>query len=149
MITMNGYHKDAAGFTLIETLMVIVVLGIAATGVLLYFINIGKAGAQGRTIEAVMLAQERMEQIIALKKGNGFSAVALANPAAADPAFSPPFDAFTRSVEVYCVNEAGLDADNGDTSASCPGSDISAKRVKVTVAWTGGAIDLVTVLSNH
>lgn len=146
---MGRIRKNEPGFTLIETLMVIVVLGIAATGILLYFINIGKAGAQGRAIEAVMLAEERIEQIIAQKKGNGFSTVALANPATTDSAFSPPFDAFTRTVEVYCVNEAGLDMDNGDTSASCPGSDISAKRVKVTVSWTGGAVDLATVLSNH
>ncbi|MBI5561490.1 MAG: hypothetical protein HY894_01360 [Deltaproteobacteria bacterium] len=129
--------------------MVILILGIAAAGVLMYFIGMGKAGQEGRTAEAAMLAEERIERIIADKKANGFASIALSSPPVNDPAFNPPFDSFTRSVEIYCVNEASLDVNNGDASAQCPGSDIVAKRVKVAVSWAGGAVDLVTVISEH
>lgn len=141
--------RNISGFTLIETLMAIIVLAVVSTGVLMYFMGLSRGGEQGRASEALRLAQERMEDIIAAEKANGFASIPINSPAVNDPVFSTPFDIFTRSVEVYCVNEATPDANNGDTTDACPGSDIVAKRVKVAMSWTGGAVDLTTVFSEH
>jgi prepilin-type N-terminal cleavage/methylation domain-containing protein len=148
--------KNAGGFTLIETVMVIVILGIIGGGILVYFTGLGSGSDNAVVLQAGMLAQQRIEDIIADKKANGFNSIALAYPTpSADPAFSPPFDRFTREVEVFCVDEADLNSSNGDSSAACPTSDISAKRVRVIVSWSGGAgyaggsVDFSTVISDH
>lgn len=131
------------GFTLIETLMVIVLMGIIGSGLLVYFAGLGSSG-QGASVQATALAEAKIEEIMAAAKANGFNTIA--SEAAA--ALSAPFDRFQRSVEVYCVEEADLDASSG-TMPSCNDSDIRAKRVKVTLSWPGGAADFVTVVTNH
>jgi prepilin-type N-terminal cleavage/methylation domain-containing protein len=65
-ISHRGPHKDRyRGFTLAEAMMATVVLGIAATGILLPFTSGAAARAEGmhRTL-AANLAGELMEQII-------------------------------------------------------------------------------------
>ncbi len=144
------------GFTLIETVMVIVILGIIGAGLLSYFTGLGAGSDNAIVAQATFLSEERIEEIIADKKANGFNSIAIAYPTpSTDPAFAPPFDRFTRDVEVFCVDEADLNASNGDATATCPTSDISAKRVRVIVSWSGGAgyaggsIDFATVISDH
>ena len=131
------------GFTLIETLMVIVLMGIMGTGLLYYFAGLGSS-TQAQVVQATALGQEKIERIFADKKANGFNSIVSEAPAA----LSSPYDRFTRSVEVYCVNEADLDLSAG-TMPNCNDPDINAKRVKVTVSWQGGTIDATTVITDH
>ncbi len=137
------------GFTLIETLMVIVIIGIAGAGILMYFTAGRFAPDQTLTLQATGLARQRLEGIIAGKKADGFSSIAIAATPVPDPPLAPPFNRFTRSVEVFCVNESDLNTNNGDTANDCPASDITSKRVRVLVAWDTGSVDLVTLISNH
>ena len=143
--------NDAAqkGFTLIEILMVIVIIGIAGTGILMYFIAGRSAPDQTLITQATGLAKQRLEEIIANKKANGFASIALSAIPVPDPALLAPFNRFTRSVEIYCVNESDLNSNNGDTSADCPAGGITAKRLRVIVSWDNGSVDLVTLISNH
>lgn len=144
---MTEMNKN--GFTLIETLMVIVIIGIAGAGILMFFTAGRSAPDQTLIAQATGLARQRLEGIIADKKANGFSSIAIAATPAPDAPLSAPFNRFSRSVEVFCVNEADLNANNGDTANDCPASDITSKRVKVIVSWDNGSVDLVTLISSH
>lgn len=135
--------RNNRGFTLIETLMVIVLMGIMGTGLLYYFAGLGSS-TQAQVVQATALGQEKVERIIADKKANGFNSIVSEAPAA----LTAPYGRFTREVEVYCVNEADLDLSAG-TMPNCNDTDISAKRVKVTVSWQGGTIDVTTVITDH
>lgn len=132
------------GFTLIEVVMVIVLLGILGTGILMYFVGVSSSGDPVLTTQATTLAQERLERVLADKKANGFASIVPEGPVA----LAAPFDRFTREVEVFCVQEADLNTSNG-TMPGCTDSDIQAKRVRVAVTWAGGSVDMATVISNH
>jgi len=134
--------RNKNGFTLIETLMVIVLLGIMGTGLVMYFVGLSSS-SQSLVVEATSLAQAKMEEVMALRKSS-FNAV-VSEAAAALPA---PYDGFTRSVEVFCVNEADLDTQSG-TMPACADSDIRAKRVDVTISWTGGSAAFTTIITDH
>lgn len=138
-------RSNDKGFTLIEVLMVIVILGIMGSGILIYFVGVASSPGDAITVQGVALAEEKMEAILADKKANGFNAIVSESAVS----LISPFDRFTREVEVYCVQESDLDADSG-TMPNCTDSDIRAKRVKVSVTWAGGGrADIVTVISNH
>lgn len=131
------------GFTLIETLMVIVLMGIMGTALVYYFAGLGSS-TQARVVQASMLAQEKIERIISDKKANGFDTIVSEAPTA----LGAPYGSFTRSIEVYCVNEADLDFSAG-TMPDCSDTGINAKRIKVTLSWQGGSADFTTVITDH
>lgn len=134
-----------SGFTLIETIMALVLIGIIGAGILSYFVNLGKGSSeQAIIVQASALVQEGMEEVLADKKTNGFASVVPVAPAA----LSPPYDRFSREVEVFCVQEADLTTSSG-TMPACSDSDIRSKRVRVIISWSGGQIDVSTVISNH
>lgn len=135
--------RGGKGFTLIETLMVIVLMGIMGTGLVLYFAGLGSLD-QAQVVEASALAQEKIERIIADKKANGFNSIV---PEASAP-LTAPYDRFDRAVDVVCVNEADLDLSAG-TMPACNDTDIRAKRVTVTISWQGGSADFSTVITDH
>lgn len=134
----------ASGFTLIEVVMVIVILGVIGSGILMYFIGIGSKNDPVLLVQGTALAQEKIERLIADRKGNGFSSIV---PETLAP-LPVPYDRFTREVEVFCVQEADLNISSG-TMPNCSDSDIKAKRIRVTVSWPGGSADYVTVITNH
>ena len=139
-----GKRVQTRGFTLIEVVMVIVLLGILGTGLMMYFVGVSSSGDPVLTAEATELAQERLERAVADRKALGFSSLVSEAPAA----LPAPFDRFTRELEVFCVAEADLNASSG-TMPGCADSDIQAKRVRVIVTWARGAVDVATVISNH
>lgn len=135
--------KDGRGFTLIETLMVIVLMGIMGTGLVYYFAALGSS-TQTQVVQASALGQEKLERIIAEMKANGFNSIVSEAPTT----LVAPYDRYTRSVEVYCVNEADLDLSTG-TMPDCNDTDIIAKRVKVAISWQGGSADFTTIITDH
>jgi prepilin-type N-terminal cleavage/methylation domain-containing protein len=142
--TRPRYGLVEVGFTLIETVMVIVILGILGTGILMYFVSIGSSADPVLATQGTALAQEKLERVIADKKANGFNSIVVEAPSA----LPAPYNRFTREVEVICVDEADLNT-SGGTMPNCTDSDILAKRVKVIVTWPGGSADFITVISNH
>ncbi|MBI5643928.1 MAG: prepilin-type N-terminal cleavage/methylation domain-containing protein [Deltaproteobacteria bacterium] len=137
-----GLNKK--GFTLIEVVMVIIILGIIGTGILMYYTGLSASPDQVTLTQATALAQEKLEMIIADKKANGFNGVLSEAPAA----LPAPYARFTREVEVFCVQEADLNTSNG-TMPNCTDTDILAKRVRVIISWGGSSADYVTVITNH
>jgi prepilin-type N-terminal cleavage/methylation domain-containing protein len=67
-----------AGFTLIETIITLVVLSVAAVGVLSVFTNGMKGSANFLLLsQATQLAQGEMDQVFGEKAANGFGAATL------------------------------------------------------------------------
>ncbi len=139
------------GFTLIETIITLVVLSIAAVGVLSVFTTGMKGSADPLLIEqATQLAQRTMEErVIGLKLSNGFNAVQ--DVAAA--AFAAPFAGFSSAVDATCVdvnfaNDQAAPGYNLDGSCNQAGFARNYKRAVVTVSWTGGDVVLTTVVGD-
>jgi prepilin-type N-terminal cleavage/methylation domain-containing protein len=130
---------NSKGFTLIETIITLVVLSIAAVGVLSVFTT-GIKGSSNPLIidQAVQLAQEKMDDAIALRKSGGFAVVTTINPGL--PAFPAPFNTYTWSRVVDC--------DPNPTFTPCPAQY---QRVTISVSWNAGAdsVSLVTLIANY
>ncbi len=134
-----------SGFTLIETVMALVLIGIIGAGILSYFVNLGKGSSeQALVAQATALAQEGMEEVLADKKTDGFASVVSISAAP----LAPPYDRYSREVEVFCVSEADLNTSSG-TMPECNDSDLRSKRVRVIISWSGGQVDVATVISSH
>lgn len=133
-----------AGFTLIELIMVIVLVAIVGTGILLYFTGLAAAPDRLVLAQASLLANERLERVIADSKSQGFNSITSEAPAT----LSSPFDRFTRELVVFCVEEADLDSQSG-TMPNCADSDIRAKKTTVSVSWSGGEVEAATVITRH
>ncbi len=122
--------------------MTLIVLSIAAVGVLSVF-TVGITGSTNPLIinQAVSLAQEKMEEAIALRQSGGFNAV-VPNAGAAFPA---PFAAFSWARAVVCVTALDL-----NTSTGAPPCASGYARVTVTVTNALiGNVDLNTLVTNY
>jgi len=137
---VRSQKPGVGGFTLIETVITLVVLSIAAVGVLSVF-SVGIKGSADPLIlnQALALAQEKMDSAIALKRSGGFAAVGTINPGV--PAFPAPFNTYTWSRAADCM-------DVNLTVAACPQPY---KRVTVAVSWNGGAgsVALETLIADY
>jgi type II secretory pathway pseudopilin PulG len=133
-------RKDG-GFTLIETVLIIVVLGIASYGVLTVFISgLSKSAAPVLGVQGIELAKEKLEMIMADKhygeKGYGY--LIPANYPAEAPVSG--FSDFNRSVTF-------LEVGGADLKTLSPGSGFM--RVSVTVSWVGDSVTLETVTADY
>ena len=139
---VRGQKPGASGFTLIETIITLVVLSIAAIGVLSVFTTGMKGSANPLILnQAVSLAQEKMEEAIALRQSGGFNAVV---PNAGGP-FPAPYAAFAWARAVMCVT--ALDV---NTSTGAPPCASGYARVTVTVTNTLiGNVALDTLVTNY
>jgi len=143
--------KSQGGFTLIETLITLVILSIAAIGVLSVFTTGIRISANPVVVDqAVQLAQEKMDTILGdslnSNPGYGFAYIIPGNYGAETPVTG--FAGFNRSVNIYCVTVADL-----TTNAGAPGVGGCASgytHVAVTVANAAiGSVKLETVITNH
>lgn len=127
--------KAERGFSLIEVILTIVIVAVAAGGVLSVFSEgIGRSADPLLLNRAINLAQERMEEALALRTSGGFSAV-LSNPGGA---FAAPFSDFSWSRTVSCVTAADL-----NTPAGAPPCASGYAHIAVTV--TNAAVGTITV----
>jgi len=148
-----GRFKDPRGFTLIEIIITIVVVSIALFGLLggVSFVITKNLNAEVMT-SATFLAQEKMEEKVARKRGSGYSyspdldiGTTTENPVSG-------FSNYTRSVEICNVDTNGA---NPDCTAPDDGSGY--KRITVEVNYnkslpdlpTDNLVILSTVLANY
>lgn len=128
------------GFTLIETIIVIVVLGLA-TGILIpFFVSLKGSAAPVLTQQGVSLVQGELDQMIAEKRANGFGSIATGTLGCALPMPT----GFTCSRSVCYVPSTDLN----DTSTCTTVTGY--KQAAVTVTNTmGGDITAATLLTNY
>ncbi|MEK6814578.1 MAG: prepilin-type N-terminal cleavage/methylation domain-containing protein [Nitrospirota bacterium] len=151
MRTRRPGLRHQGGFTLVETVITIVVVGIAFV-VLLSFTQSLRSSADPVLVQqAVALSQERLDQIIADRRDTttprGFSYAT--NPANY-PAEAPVtgFSAFNRSVAIACFNAALFTGAGTAPAPDCSASNYA--RVTVTVTSSGsGSLNVVTLLGNY
>jgi prepilin-type N-terminal cleavage/methylation domain-containing protein len=136
---------NAKGFTLIEIIITLVVLSIAAVGVLSVFTTGIRESADPLVLnQAIALAQEKMDETIALKKSGGFGAVV----SVASGPFVPVVAGFTWSRTVNCVTAANNLAPSG--IPPCPPAVANYALVTVTVtSIVTGNVNVVSLLTNY
>jgi len=143
-------NPQSQGFTLIEIIITLLVLSIAAVGVLSVFTTGIRESADPLILnQAIALAQEKMDSIIGDKMNTttprGFTYIIPGNYPAESPVTG--FPAFSRSVNVYCVTAGALDTNNGDVPP-CTTSGYAHITVTVTNA-TVGNVNVDTVVTNY
>jgi prepilin-type N-terminal cleavage/methylation domain-containing protein len=140
------FKKGKGGFTLIEIIITLVVLSIAAVGVLSVFAT-GLRGSADPLLmsQATQLAQGELDTVIGIKVASGFNAATL--PAVTGQACKTQaslLPGFVCTLDI-CFVPAG---DLNDTS-TC-GTATSYKRVAVTITNTTiGNVTAVTLLTNY
>jgi prepilin-type N-terminal cleavage/methylation domain-containing protein len=141
-------NPQSNGFTLIETIITLVVLSIAAVGVLSVFTT-GISGSANPLLidQSTQLAQGELDAVIGIKAASGFSAAALNTGTGLPCNTNPMLTGFTCSLEICSVAAGTLD----NTTAPGCGSATGYKRVAVTITntGTGQAITAVTLLTNY
>jgi len=148
-MTADRRQQAERGFSLIETIITLVVLSIAAAGVLSVFTTGMRGSADPLLLnQAVQLAQEKTDTIIG-DRGNparGFAWIVPGNYPAESPVTG--FPGFDRSVTLFCVNAADV-----NTSLGAPGAGGCASgytHVTVSIAHAVlGTISIETVLANY
>jgi prepilin-type N-terminal cleavage/methylation domain-containing protein len=139
-----GQESGEDGFSLIEIIITLMVLSIAAVGVLSVFTAGMKGSADPALLsQAVQLAQEKMDSIIGDRRNpaRGFNFIIPAN-------YPPdvPLTGFNRNVTIFCVNAGTL---NNDNLAPPPcASGYTHVTVTVTNSVIGG-VTAETLVANY
>ena len=134
-------NPHSNGFTLIETVITLIILSIAAVGVLSVFnLGIGESADPNLRNQAMALAQEKMEDIAALRVSDGFGAV-VPNAGGAFPA---PFAAFSWAQTVECVTQVDV-----NTSTGAPPCASGYAKATVTITWGGDSLSMTTLVTEH
>jgi prepilin-type N-terminal cleavage/methylation domain-containing protein len=135
------------GFTLIEIIITLVVLSIAVAGMLSVFTTAITGSANPAVLNrANALAQEQMDTIIGdrMNSARGFAYIIPGNYPA-----DVPVTGFNRSVNIFCVNPAALDTDNG-VAPGGSGCASGYTHVEVTVAHAAiGSVTLDGLVTNY
>jgi prepilin-type N-terminal cleavage/methylation domain-containing protein len=137
------------GFTLIETVLVVVILGLSLGVLIPFTVSLRNSAAPVLTQQATLLAQEKLEQIVAdrLDKTTprGFVyATTLGNYPAENPIAG--MTGFNRSVAIACVTTADLNAAGTAPNPSCALSDARTDYARVTVTVFNAALGNVTTV---
>lgn len=73
---MSRLHNSSRGFTLVEAILTVVVIGSGLVGLMVLYHNTTRGAMEGDlTIAATFLARERLEQVIADKVNYGYDYV--------------------------------------------------------------------------
>lgn len=143
------------GFTLIETVLVVVVLGLSLGVLIPFSVSLRNSAAPVLTQQAALLAQEKLEQIVAdrLDKTTPRGFVYATTPGNY-PAETPVagVTGFDRSVVIACVTTANLNAAGTAPNPSCTLSDARTDYARVTVTVSNavlGNVTAVTLLTNY
>ena len=144
--------RSQRGFTLIEIIITIVIVAFAVVGLVAALSFTAKRSVDTEVMTtATELAQERMEQVIADRRANGFSSATLAVTAAPSWVAVPGFAGYEQMTEIcYATVAAGsITKMSPCTTASTP----DYKYITVTARYTALAstitADMVTVITNY
>jgi prepilin-type N-terminal cleavage/methylation domain-containing protein len=138
------------GFTLIETIIAVVVLALALGLLVPLTVSMRNSAEPTLSEQQIVLAQEKLEQIIADRLDGttprGF--VYATNPANY-PAENPiaGITGFSRSVTITCVTAANPNAAGTAPSPSCATTNYGRVTVTVSNAYVGN-VTAVTLLTN-
>ncbi|MCK9419923.1 MAG: type II secretion system GspH family protein [Nitrospirae bacterium] len=148
---VGSQKSEEKGFTLIETIITLIVLSIAAVGVLSVFTTGMKGSANPLILnQAVSLAQERMDTIIGdrMNPARGYTWITTAVSPYLPETPVTGFPAFNRSVTICCVSDVNLNYT--PPCALFPPCASGYAHITVTVSnTTVGDIDLDTVVTNY
>ncbi len=127
------------GFTILDVIFAVVILGVGLSGMTTLFSNINKnSGTNQMILSATQLAQEKLEEMSLAKKYNGYSYINTTNyPTSAEDLTASGFAGWTRTTTITEVQES-------DLSTAQVGSGY--KKVSVTVTWTGGSSKALSAL---
>jgi type II secretory pathway pseudopilin PulG len=129
--------RGRGGFTLVELLMLIVIISVAAVGLLIAVRNVMPRGARATTLtQAALVAQARMEHILAQKDVDAYEN--MADPCSGG---SPP--------AALCANPLGFNvtatvATQPPNVWTCPNTALC-KVVTVTVSDSTNTTTLITL----
>lgn len=122
----NSWHCGCRGFMLIDTILMITLLGVGLFGVMTYFATVNRNVLdQDMTVTASVLAQDRVDRVVADKSALGYNAIVAALYPSPE-ALAGNFSGFTRTTTILEVNPANM-------TAPLPGSGL--KRIDVNVQW--------------
>lgn len=131
---LRGSRFGQGGFSLIELVMVIVIMGVASAGLMSVF-STGMKKSADPLLEnqAVQLAQEKLDIVVGdrMNPARGFAYIAGANYPAESPVAG--FAGFSRTVTTCCVTAADLNAVSPCSSPPCASGYT---HVTVTVSQT-------------
>jgi len=146
-----AYRKRKA-FTLIETILVMIILGISLTPFSILVINVMQQNAYSQAhATAVSLAEKELERVTNLRfndhaGGGDVNGVVCESTTA----FGAPFASYSYQVAADYVNVADLNTSVG-RPANCPasGSTTNYERVQVIVTNTiAGSVTLTSLIAN-
>jgi len=147
--------SQETAFTLIEVVITVMVFAIAMGMLIPFVVSLRGSANPVLMQQAVALAQEKVEQIIADRHDTatprGFVyATDVGNYPAENPIAG--FPSFTRSVAIACVTTANLNAAGTAPNPSCALRDARTDHARVTVTVTHaltGDVTAVSLLSNY
>lgn len=123
--------KNTKGFTLIEMIIIIVIVGIGVVPMVNMFYGAGLSMAQSDFVTvATGLAQGKVD---------GYIQAGYASAGSGSGTFSAPHAAYSWAATVTPVDDGFAD-DAGSTTY---------KKVQITVSSAGSSLTLTTVLANH
>ena len=128
--------RTSKGFTLVEAVVTIVIIGIFLTSGISVFVNSGKGNVMNENITvAQSLAEGKMEQVMA----NSYAAIA----AQAVTAYAGNLSQFSSQVVVDYVTQANLD--------TVSGTDSGYKRIRVIISSAGipSPIQIESIRANY
>ena len=115
-------HLQQSGFSLIELIIVTIILALASVPILGQFTQVASSTLIDENIQtASQLAQERAEGILALRRNQGYSAVALGTT---NDVLTGNYASFSRSVT---VTEPSF-VSGCPTGATCKGVVVTVNR---------------------